>query len=354
MISQQNIIERGATLRSALGQLNDLSGSDMTLFVVDSTDTLRLLGTLTNGDVRRALLNGTTLDENVTVAMHTGFKRLRAGSNDNVDRIRDIRDMGIRLVPVVSEDGVLTDIIDLNRTQTLLPLSAILMAGGKGERLRPMTLTTPKPLLEVGGKAIIDYNVEALARSGITDITVAAGYLADVIQTHFAEPVAGVAVKCVVEDRPLGTIGAATLVSRSPEGNTLVMNSDLLTTVSFEDMYMKHRSLDADVTVGVIPYQVSVPYAILTTDGDDVRSIKEKPAFSHYANAGIYIFSNKLLNTLPEGVRTDATELIEQAIEDGRRVVYHVINGTWIDIGSPIDFRQAQELMRHHRNMLKN
>ena len=227
------------------------------------------------------------------------------------------------------------------------------MAGGKGERLRPLTLNTPKPLLEIGGKAIIDYNIEALSSVGINDITVTTRYLAEQIHKHFATPIAGVKVKCVTETQPLGTIGAASLVPRDKEGNTLVMNSDLLTTISFEEMYMRHIEEQADVTIAAIPYVVSVPYAILTTDGVTVNGIEEKPSYSYYANAGIYIFSNKLLDTVPSDSRTDATDLIEQAIDKGLKVVYYPINGTWIDVGSPNDFKQAQDLMRHHNDLIK-
>lgn len=347
------LIAADSTLRDALSRINSLSGGEMTLFVIDSPDTKRVVGTLTDGDIRRAILRGYTLESPVSDAMFTGFKRLVDNDSDQVDTIRDIRSQGISLVPVVDGAGRLVRVADLNRQSTRLPLSAILMAGGKGERLRPMTLSTPKPLLLIDGKPIIDYNIEALLRAGITDITVSTRYLAEQIHAHFANPVApGVTVRCVTETKPLGTIGSAALVPHAKGASTLVMNSDLLTTVSFEDMYLKHRDSRADITIGVIPYQVSVPYAILTTGTDGlVTGIEEKPAYSYYANAGIYIFANDLLDTLSPDSRTDATDLIEQAIADGRRVVYHIINGTWIDVGSPTDFRQAEELMRHHRNL---
>ena len=207
--------------------------------------------------------------------------------------------------PVLNADGTLRRIIDLSVTPTQLPLRALLMAGGKGERLRPMTLTTPKPLLEIDGKAIIDYNVEALAAAGVTDITVSTAYMADAIDSHFASPVAGVQVRTVRESAPLGTIGAASLVDWEPDGDTLVMNSDLLTTISFEEMYLHHAAEHADITVAAIPYAVSVPYAILTTDGARVTGIDEKPTYSHYANAGIYIFRNAVLRTLRAGERSE-------------------------------------------------
>ncbi len=346
----QYIITENATILEALRQLNTLSGKQMVLLVTNERGVMT--GTLTDGDVRRALLAGISLSAEVKDAMHRDFKAIKTKEVD-VNLMRNCRLGGVGILPHLNDDGTIKTIYDLTITKAVLPLSAILMAGGKGERLRPLTLSTPKPLLEVGGKAIIDYNIEALASVGVTDVTVTTRYLAEQIHNHFQEPVAGIRVKCVTETQPLGTIGAASLVPRDKEGNTLVMNSDLLTTISFEEMYMRHIEEQADVTIAAIPYVVSVPYAILTTTGVTVNGIEEKPSYSYYANAGIYIFSNKLLNTVPSDSRTDATDLIEQAIDKGLKVVYYPINGTWIDVGSPNDFKQAQDLMRHHNDLIK-
>lgn len=351
---QKHIIEHTRPLHEALGALNALSGTGtMTLFV---TGGRRLLGSLTDGDVRRALLAGIGLDAPVRDAMHTAARAVPApaASPDNVLHYKMLRQKGITIVPVVDNDGNIVDMVDLRATRTRLPLSAILMAGGKGERLRPMTLTTPKPLLKIEGKAIIDYNIEALAECGVSDITVTTRYLAEQIHEHFRLPVAGVQVKCVTEDKPLGTIGSAALVRVEGDGNTLVMNSDLLTTVSFEEMYLRHIREDADITVAVIPYQVSVPFAIITTDGPQITGIEEKPAYSYFANAGIYIFANRLLRSLPTDRRTDATDLIADTIAAGGKVVYSPVNGTWLDVGSPADFEQASQLMRHYNNLRGN
>lgn len=346
----RHIIHEDSPLIEALERLNSLSGAVMTLFAVNGERVMT--GTLTDGDVRRGLLAGTALNEPLKKAMRRQFKALR-GDDRDVSLMKDARDSGIKLLPLLDDAGRVSRIYDLNVTRTLLPLSAILMAGGKGERLRPLTLDTPKPLLEVGGKAIIDYNVEALSRAGISDVTVTTRYLADKIKAHFSVPVAGISVKCVTEEIPMGTIGAAALVRREDaDGATLVMNSDLLTTVALEEMYMRHREEQAAVTVAAIPYTVSVPYAILSVDGSTINGIEEKPTYSHYANAGIYIIANRLLDRLPIDTPTDATELVEQAISAGEKVVYFPINGTWIDIGSPSDFRQAQDLMRHHKDFI--
>lgn len=346
-----HIISRDASLIDALTKLNNLPGNEMTLFVVDDED--RVVGTLTDGDVRRALVADRSLSSTAGDVAHREFRWLNRDRSD-VNLLRECRQLGIMVIPVLDDDMRIADIVNLSTLHTILPVSAILMAGGKGERLRPLTNDTPKPLLEIDGKAIIDYNIEALASCGVTDITVCTRYLAEKIHRHFAEPVAGVKVKCVCEDVPLGTLGAASLVRRQNRGNTIVMNSDLLTSLSFEDLYLRHMSEEADITVAVIPYQVSVPYAILTTDGSRVTGIEEKPSYSYYANAGIYMISNRLLNKLIPGTRIDATDFIQQAVADGCKVVYFPVNGTWIDVGSPVDFRQAAEIMRHHRNMSDN
>ena len=346
----KHIIPSSATLLEALAQLNRLSGAEMTLFVTDSVG--RVTGSLTDGDIRRALLAGRQLTDTVADAACRTFKAVGTERTDEATNLlRECRLKGISMVPRIDGEGRLVDILNLSRTRSLLPLSAILMAGGKGERLRPMTLTTPKPLLQIEGKAIIDYNIEALAAVGIDNITVTTRYLAEQLFDHFAAPVAGVQVKCVLEDQPLGTIGSAALADIPAEGNTIVMNSDLLTTINFEELYLKHRDSGAEATIAVIPYQVSVPYAILTLDNDRVTGIAEKPSYSYYANAGIYIFNNRLLRALPLDRRTDATDLVEQIITRGGHVAYYPIKGTWIDVGSPVDFRQAGELMRHHRNL---
>lgn len=344
----RNLINEQSTLLQALALLNSLPASAMTLFVTDSRGAVT--GSLTDGDIRRALIAGKGLDSPAGDAACRSFRALR-GDESDVELIRQCRRAGIKLLPRLNADGTPAEIVDLSLTRSRLPLSAILMAGGKGERLRPMTLTTPKPLLTIEGKAIIDYNIEALAAVGVRDITVTTRYLAEQLDEHFAREVAGVKVRTVREDTPLGTIGSARLADIPAEGNTLVMNSDLITTISFEELYLKHRDSGADATVAVIPYQVSVPYAILTLDGERVTGIAEKPSYSYYANAGIYIFRNPLLRGLQPGRRTDATDLIDEIIASGGMVAYYPIKGTWIDVGSPTDFRQAAELMRHHNNL---
>lgn len=348
MMTRRHIITENATVTEALRMLNELSGAAMTLFVTDSTG--RMTGTLTDGDIRRGLLAGAGLDSPVNRVMHRDFAAL--DGSDDITLLRRCRERGIRLLPRLDAAGHVTGIVDTAVTRSILPVDAILMAGGRGERLRPLTLTTPKPLLKVGGRAIIDHNVAALAAAGIRLVRVTVNYLAEQIEEHFltAAP-EGMTVECVREPMAMGTIGSAALIDHRPGGTTLVMNSDLLTSVDLEQLYLTHRDSGAAITIAAIPYNVSVPYAILETDGQRVTALAEKPSYSFYANAGIYLIDNALLSALPRDRRTDATDLIGQVIADGGRVTYSPVNGLWIDIGSPTDFRHACELMEHSRRL---
>lgn len=351
-----NTISTDATFLEALGHLNAQNDrAHMTLFVVDGDGVV--CGTLTDGDIRRALLSGEGLDSPVTQACFRSFRYIAPDDSARqlIDTLRQCREKGITMVPRLDADGRIAEILDLTAASTRLPLRAVLMAGGRGERLRPMTLSTPKPLLQIEGKAIIDYNVEALAAAGIEDITVCTRYLAEQIEEHFSTPVGGVDVRCVREEHPMGTIGAVALTDvPESEGETIVMNSDLLTTISYEDMYMRHLDSQNDITIAVVPFQVSVPFAILSFDPEDpgrVTALEEKPTYSHYANAGIYIIRNELLREISAESPTDAPDFIASAISAGARVGHYIIKGTWIDVGSPADFQQASDLMKHHKAM---
>lgn len=336
---EKNILE-------ALRKLNDLSGKASTLFVIDDNKSVK--GTLTDGDIRRSIISGYSLESPVREIMHTNFVSLK-GDKIRVTDVKELRRRKITLVPHLNENGTIKHIYDFSAYRSILPVDAVLMAGGKGERLRPLTNDTPKPLLKVGGKCIIDYNIEQLARNGITNISVTTNYLSEQIEEHFETPVYGVMVKCVKEPRRLGTIGSLSLVENFYNDTILIMNSDLLTSINYEEFYLNHIDRNADMTVAVIPYMVSVPYAIFRHDNNTVLGLEEKPTFNYYANAGIYLIKKEHLNYIDKERYLDATDFIDLLISNGLNVTQFPINGTWIDIGSPDDFRQAQELMKHRK-----
>ncbi len=338
----KHIIRSDVSIRQALEALNDLSGDILTMFVLNSDN--QLIGTLTDGDIRRGLIAGKELSESVETIMHRNFKALREG-NDNFEHLRDIKKNKIDLIPILDSDNNILRILDLRSTSNLLPLDAILMAGGRGERLRPLTIDTPKPLLKVGNKAIIDYNVDELIKNGVDKIFVTVNYLHEQIENHFATKQTNAHIECILEPKRLGTIGSVSLINNLNHDNILLMNSDILTTISFEQMYATHIENKAAVTIAVIPYTISVPLAILKFKNDTVCGLDEKPTYNYFANAGIYIIRRDLLSQIPHGEYLDAPDFIESVIAKGEKVVHYPIKGTWIDIGSPDDFKYAQELM---------
>lgn len=338
---RRHSVASSSPVREALGIINALSGDSMTLFALDSDG--RLVGTVTDGDIRRGLLAGIGLSDPVERVMHREF--LSAAPGDDICLVMaQGRRMRLSLVPVL-KDGRIIDVVDLHRRKTLLPVDAVLMAGGKGERLRPLTEHTPKPLLPVGGKPIIDYNIEELEACGVERIFVTVNYLASQIERHFAGREGDAEVKCVREPKRLGTMGSLALVEGLRSDNVLLMNSDLLTSIDFEALYLHHRDSGADLTMAAVPYTVSVPFAIMHLDGNRVTGLEEKPTYNYFANGGVYIMRRDLLRRIVPGEYLDAPDFITTLIADGGKVGCCPTEGTWIDIGSPDDYRYANELM---------
>ncbi len=341
---QRHIISKKATVRESLTALNKLSGDSMTLFAID--DEGHLIGSVTDGDIRRALIDGHTTEDKVADIAFRRFISLTAGASlkERYQTVARARERHINLLPVTT-DGILTDILDLRKMRSAIPADAVLMAGGRGERLRPLTLETPKPLLKVGGKPIIDYNVEALQSYGVSDIYVTVNYLKEQIIDHFADPRWQGRVHCIEEPRRLGTLGSVALIDTLSQDYVIVMNSDLLTNIDFERLWQHHMASGAVLTMATIPYTVSIPFAILKTEGDRVTGLEEKPTFNHFANAGVYIIDRKVLSGIRRGEYLDAPDFVKALIAQGKKVSHFSIDGTWIDIGSPDDFRYANEVM---------
>ena len=338
-------ITPSATVREAMKQLNSLSGDSMTLFVTDRDH--HIIGTITDGDIRRALISGKELSDNIAVVMNKKFHFVTP-DDDLPLKMAKARKKRIELLPVI-KNGELIDIIDLRVIRTHIPVEAVMMAGGRGERLRPLTDTLPKPLLPVDGKPIIDYNIEELEACGVKKIHVTVNYLADSIIKHFSHRNGLANVDCIKETSRLGTLGSLAFVENIESEDILVMNSDLLTSVDFEALYLHHKRSGADFTIAAVPYNVSVPFAIMRLEKGRVTSLEEKPTYNYFANGGVYIMKADLIKEIPKGEYLDAPDFIMQLIEEGKHVGCFHIQGTWIDIGSPDDYRMACELMARRR-----
>lgn len=340
-----HFISKNKFLLEALQQINALAPEPLVLFVCDENN--RMVGTLTDGDSRRALIAGASVDDKVEKVMHTSFNYLKLETIDDVKEIKRQKEMKMKLVPVLDNDKHIVDIINLDKYETRLPIDAVLMAGGKGERLRPLTEKTPKPLLPVGDKAIIDHNIDRLISYGIKHINVTVNYLKEQLEEHFEEPRGEVKVDTVREPKYLGTIGSVRFVKEFHNDTILVMNSDLFTNINYEDFYLHFKEHDAEMGVAAVPYTVSVPYGIFDLEGRDIHGLIEKPTYNYYANAGIYLIKRSALNEIPDDTFFNATDLIEKLIAEGKKVIRFPLNGTWIDIGNPQEYQKAKDLVKH-------
>lgn len=340
---QKYLIDLQASIKDALISLNNLSHDVLVLFVMDNEQ--RMIGTLTDGDIRRYLIAGGSLESSVQFAMHTNFHFVQQETSLSI--IREYKNLNMSLIPCLDKDKHIIKIINLRTKKSLLPIDAVLMAGGKGERLRPLTEKVPKPLLHVGNKAIIDYNIDRLISYGIEHISVTVNYLHEQIEDHFKESRNGIQIECICEPKYLGTIGSVKFVETFYNDTVLLMNSDLFTNIDYEDFYLHFREHDADMSVAAVPYSISVPYGIFELNGRNIEGVREKPTYNYYANAGIYLIKRELLNRIPEATFFNATDFMELLIREKKRVVRFPITGYWIDIGKHEDYKKAQELVKH-------
>ena len=339
-------IDKTATVRDVLKKLDTLSDDTLTVFVMDGK---RLIGTLTDGDIRRFLIKEDSLNASVERVMNSNFSYINP-CEKNVQKIRSFRSAGIELLPCIDEAGNLLKVFNLKRKKSILPIDAILMSGGKGVRLRPLTEKTPKPLLKVGNKAIIDYNVDNLINYGVENIYVTTNYLAEQIEEHFKDERQGIIVNCVREKEYLGTIASVKLIPDLNNDEILVMNSDLFTNIDFEDFYRHFLEINADMSAAAIPYSINVPYGIFELDERNIQGIKEKPTYHYYANAGIYLIKRHLLDLIPDGAFFNATDFMNLLVSHGKTVIRYPLVGYWIDIGKPEDYQKAQDFVKHIRD----
>jgi len=331
-------------IRQVLATLNDLV-PDSIAFLVDDKD--RLIGSVTDGDMRRGFINGLDFNTPIEKFIQSNPYRLKANelTPQNYKRLKALR---IKIVPIVNEHNEIIDIINIDKYRSLLPLEAVIMAGGKGERLMPLTKNTPKPMLKVGDKPIIEYTVDRLIEFGVKDIHISINYLGHMIRDYFGDGSAkGVTIKYIQEEKALGTIGSVALADGFKRDELLIMNSDLLTNVNYNDFYEGFSSSGADMSVATVPHHVDLPYAIMELDEDRVISLHEKPRYTYFANAGIYMVKSSLLEYIPRDSFFNATDLMEIIIKEGKRLVSYPIWEYWLDIGRTMDFQKAQEDVKH-------
>jgi dTDP-glucose pyrophosphorylase len=343
---RQLCVPPSASIRQALLHID--RGQQGMALVVDEGG--RLIGTITDGDVRRAVLAG--MDLNLSVAEllkrkpgtpHASPTTAPAGT-ERSELLRLMRERRIRHVPLLDDEGRVDELATLDELvpEEAEPMHAVIMAGGCGERLRPLTEDLPKPMLPVGGRPLMEQVIGQLRDAGVRRVCVSTHYKAEKITKHFGDGRDfGVEISYLTEDQPLGTAGALSLMTPTQEP-LLVVNGDVLTRVDFRAMLKFHREHRAHLTVGVRQYGLCVPYGVVEHDGALVTSIREKPLLQFLVNAGIYLLEPEAHRHIPCGQRFDMTDLIPRLLDSRLTVVSFPIVEYWVDIGEHAEYARAQ------------
>lgn len=340
MASKNILLKKSSSIKEALGVID--KGALCIAIILDEDE--RVIGTLTDGDIRRGLLNGLSLDADISTIY---FKEpVLANINDSKDSIiqKAIRKQ-IYQIPIIDNDGKLVkieDLANLLKTQTRTN-RVILMAGGLGTRLHPLTKEVPKPLLKVGNKPILETIIENFAKYGFIHITISVNYKADMIKEYFGDgSKLGVNIDYIEETQRLGTAGALSLIKNRPQEPFFVMNGDLLTNVNFENLLDFHVNEASVATMCVREYDYQVPYGVVETKGSNIVSIVEKPLHKFFVNAGIYILSPQVFEFIPKGEFYDMPTLFEELLKEELSTVSFLLHEYWLDIGRISDFERAQ------------
>jgi dTDP-glucose pyrophosphorylase len=305
----------------------------------------KLIGTVTDGDLRRGLLRGVTTDAPVREIMNPAPRAIRFGEPRG-DILAFMRREKIKHIPVVDFAGRAVDLITID---TLLapheqPYRVVLMAGGEGLRLRPLTEHTPKPMLDVGGRPILETIVRRLADSGFSEFHISVNYRADVIRNHFGDGTSlDVNVSYIDEERPLGTAGPLAKLCSDATDPVLVMNGDILSKIDPVQLFDFHRENGSAATMAVRSYEVQVPYGVVDIDDNQIRGMHEKPVTRHFINAGIYVLEPEALALVPEDRAFDMPELFDACRAAGLPTLAYPIQEYWVDIGQIDDYRRTNE-----------
>ena len=303
----------------------------------------RLAGLVTDGDLRRAILRGVSLDAPIPQAMNPR-PTVAAATIDRGEALSLMRARRMRHLPLVDGGGRVVDVLLLEELLETgrIPNHAVLMAGGDGKRLRPLTDAVPKPLLRVGGKPLLEVLMERLRAAGVRTFHITVRHKSEMIEEHFGDGSRhDVTIRYIREDEPLGTAGALTLLSEAPRDPFFLVNGDILTKCDFGAMLAFHRRAGADVTVGTVHQQIDLQYGVVEVAGDRLTTLSEKPRLDLRINGGIYVIEPAMLARIPRGRVFDATDLVRLLLEDRGHVAAFPIRDYWLDVGRLDDFHKA-------------
>ncbi len=347
-----NPLTRAATLLQAVQAIE--FSEIRTAVVVDANN--KLIGTITDGDIRRRLLAGGSLEEPVTNAMNTSPVTAKPGASP-VLLAELMKSKNVLTIPIVTTTNEFVEMIHLkdlkNIKSELLPKIsnydfAIIMAGGEGNRLKPITNMIPKPMVEIGGMPLLERQIIALAEAGIKRIYISVNYLANLIEDYFKDGKRyDTEIIYLKEVEKMGTAGALTLIEQIPQKPVLLINGDVFTNSNFNSLLEYHLQSEADFTVATTNYTIEIPYGVIHLDNQEVKSIEEKPTQIFLCNAGIYCLSTHAFRLITDHKLTNITELFNILISKSYKIAAFPIHEYWIDIGTPEDLDKAREFYKN-------
>lgn len=329
-----------ATIREAVQRIDH--GAAQTALIVD--DDRCLLGVVTDGDVRRAILREISFDRPISEIMTTTPKVLRSGASD-AEVVRHLKLHSLHQIPVVDRDNrvVALRTIDDFLGADHLPNTVVIMAGGRGTRLQPITNDIPKPMVTIGGRPLLESTIMSLVDQGFFNFRISINHLGDVIEEHFGDGSKWNAdIKYLRETDPLGTAGSLKLLTEPLEHPAIVMNGDLLTALNFPGMLRFHQASTNTATMGVRRHRVEVPYGVVEHENGHLTRLREKPVNDFMINAGVYVIEPRVIDIVRAGQRMDMTEVCEALLAREEQVGVYEIEEYWRDIGQIADLRSAR------------
>ncbi len=336
---QNIVLTPTSTIKEALKIID--SGAMKLAIVVDEDE--KLVGTLTDGDIRRGLLGDLTLSDTIeTIVFKTPTV---CNIEDSKEKILEVAiAKKLYQIPIVDNNGKLIGIQEVDELlkTTNKPNKVVLMVGGLGTRLYPLTKNTPKPMLQVGNKPILETIILNFKKYGFTNIILSVSYKSEIIENYFGDGNNfGVNIKYIHEEKRMGTAGALSLIQNTLDEPFFVMNGDLLTNINFEHMMDYHIQNGSIATMGVREYDFQVPYGVVHVEGIEIKSIEEKPVHNFYVSGGVYVLSPDTLKYIPQNEYFDMPTLFENIIADSKKSISFPIREYWLDIGRIEEFEKA-------------
>ncbi|WP_342575029.1 nucleotidyltransferase family protein [Solibacillus sp. FSL K6-1781] len=341
MIKWENIVVH--TKQTLFETMKIIDETSLQFAVVVDEDN-HLLGTVTDGDIRRGILRGEGLEVPINLIMNPNPFSAKYGLKTNTYK-QLMKSKNLKQLPIVNDQNQIVDILFIDHLETPTNKNqVILMLGGLGKRLRPLTNDIPKPMLKVGNKPIVESIIEGFKQYGYTNFIFSVNYKKEVIQDYFQNGnIMGISIDYIEEKKRMGTAGALSLLENRPTEPFFVMNGDLLTQVNFDQLMQFHQEQNAVATMCVREYEYQVPYGVIETDGVELISIKEKPIHRSFVNAGIYVLSPEVFEYIPVDTFYDMPSLFEALINQGKKTSVFPIHEYWLDIGRVDDFNRANE-----------